>query len=326
MSVSSSTISTIQPVVISSNSKFSVQENTNGDISPAIAISDSELAYYHAIRHVLRSHKNLDDDDIKYASNYISSFYYHSLKNQDKYSRQHYFNSHNILTDNQLIMFLVYADRNGICKFALTFNDELDFAIKNKDTVAFKRILLGPKEMFVELYDNTFLSTEDRDFIIRLIARESFALIFVLELLKNKNLNLDVLDDHCISETFTFHSEKEEKNIHLVTLATKCYDEVCFQDAKILEDDHVRATMSKYEKPSSSVFTVDKPPSTNTPQVFCFNTLDLISAVTDNIPINPKTGEPFSPYSLQIINKRFHKEIAMFRRYRQIKLNSKSFS
>ena len=259
-------------------------------ISPAIAITDNELACIHLVNKVLQSHKNLTSDDIQYASNYISSFYSYSSNNPNS--------SFPLLDDTQLIMFLVYSDQNGICKYALIFNEELDIAIKSRDNISLKRILLGPKEMFIELYDNPYLSIEERDFIIRLIARESFAIMLSMELLKKNPLDINSDD-----------------------ISSICYDQVCIQDAKILDDDYVRATMSKYEKPSSSVFTIDKSPHSDTPNVYCFDTLDLISSVTEPSPINPKTNQPFSSYSLNIINQRFHKEIAMYRRYRQLKFN-----
>jgi len=268
-----------------------IYTSTNIDyISPAIAITDNELACFHFVHHILQSHKNLTLDDIHYASNYISSFYSYSLNTP--------ISSPPLLDDTQLIMFLVYSDQNGICKFALIFNEELDTAIKSRDDILLKRLLLGPKEMFIELYDNAFLSSEERDFIIRLISRESFAIMLSIELFKNNPFDINSNNTSSI-----------------------CYDQVCFQDAKILDDDYVRATMSKYEKPSSSVFTIDKSPYSNTPNIYCFDTLDLISSVTEPLPINPKTNQPFSSYSLNLINQRFHKEIAMYRRYRQLKSN-----
>jgi len=287
------------------------------EMSPAIAMTDSELACFHAVKFILRSHKELTDNDIIYAANYISSFYAHS---SDMFQANP--NATNILTDEQLIIFLVYADQRGICKFALTFNSELDIAIKTKDTVSLKKILLGPKEMFVELYDNPFLSTDDREFIIRLIAREMFTINLVLEFLKKKILNLETIDDTCTSIDLQSKINREDGVIHMAFLVTKCYEEVCFQDAKILEDDLVRASMSKYEKTPGSIYTVDKPIDSNTPQVYCFDTIDLIVAVTEDIPINPKTNQPFSEYALKLINQRFHKEIAMYRRYKQIKYSS----
>ena len=280
-----------------------IPSNYEQDTSPAIAISDCELVFYYACSYILRTHARLEPEDIRYAANYISSFYSHSCNTSNSSS----------LTDNQLIMFLVYADQTGICKFALIFNEELDTAIKSRDDVTFKRILLGPKEMFVELYDNTFLSTEDRDFIIRLIARESFSLMSALELLKKKILEPLPYEDNL---DFSLHPNCSDK---FAFLTNSCYEQVCIQDSQILEDDFARATMAKHEKTPQSVFTVDKSPSSKTPQVYCFNTLDLIASVTENIPINPKTGEPFSDYSIKIINQRFPKEINMYRRYRQIK-------
>jgi len=307
---------------------------SKSDISPAIAISDSELACFHAVRYVLRKHKNLAEKDIQFAANYISSFYSHSQKKlEDLNSTSKMFDPlgqkrkpsktdglH--LTDDQLIMFLVYADQSSICRFALIFNEELDNAIKDEDTATIKKILLGPKEMFVELYDNVFLSNEDREFTIRLVSREMFAASMALELLKKKIINLETIDDRCLSESVVIQVEKRNKHVHLTTLANKCYDEVCLQDAKILEDDQARATMSKYEKPPESVFTVDKSSSSQTPHVYCFNMIDLMAAVTEDIPINSRTNEPFSKYSLQVIQQRFHKEISMYRRYRQIKRSS----
>lgn len=286
------------------------------DISPAIAMTDSELACYHAVRYILRSHKQLTEDDVQYASNYISSFYAHSYD-----ALQENPEAENVLNEEQLVLFLVYADQKGIGKFALTFNEELDTAIKSKDSVSLKKILLGPKEMFIELYDNPYLSNEDREFVIRLISREIFAATLALGLLKKKILNLEEIDDKCTSETLTFEAEKDVSIgvVNVAMLATKCYDEVCIQDAKILEDDQVRAIMSQREKTAESVYTVDKPQNSSTPQVYCFNTIDLIAAMTDDIPINPKSKEPFSDYALKVIRQRFNKEISMYRRYKEIK-------
>lgn len=299
------------------------------DISPAIAMTDSELACYHAVRYILRSHKQLTEckardeelcssmqDDVQYASNYISSFYAHSYD-----ALQENPEAENVLNDEQLVLFLVYADQKGIGKFALTFNEELDTAIKSKDGISLKKILLGPKEMFIELYDNPYLSNEDREFVIRLISREIFAATLALGLLKKKILNLEQIDDKCTSETLTFEAEKDIGIgvVNVAMLATKCYDEVCIQDAKILEDDQVRAIMSQREKTAESVYTVDKPQNSSTPQVYCFNTIDLIAAMNDDIPINPKSKEPFSDYALKVIRQRFNKEISMYRRYKEIK-------
>jgi hypothetical protein len=285
---------------------------------PAIAFTDAELSVFYAVFHVLRSHKNLTESDVEYAANYISSFYAYSQDRLQIDPKIPPIESP-ILSDDQLIMFLVYADRSGICKFALIFNDELDLAIRTRNDILLKSIVTGPREMFIELYDNAFLNQEDREFVIRLVSREIFAMNLTFELLKRKIINLEQIDLQCLSETMSSHIEQDRQGIHMSTLTTKCYDEVCIQDARILEDDLVRASMSRYEKTPSSVYTVDKPINSSTPQVFCFETLELIAAMTEEIPINPRTRQPFSQYSVQIIYQRFRKEIEMYRRYKQIK-------
>lgn len=288
-----------------------------GNISQAVAVEDSELAAFHAVRFILRKHKLLNEEDIRYAANFISSYYAHTNTPSPQVQ-----SPSEILTEDQLSLFLVYADQTGISKFALIFNEELDTAIKTRNGAGLKSLLLGGEEMFVELYDNPFLSAEDRDFISRLIARELFATKLALSMLRRKLLNFEAIDDTCASETFSLQAQNVNRQVRVTALAAKCYDQVCIQDARILEDDQARANMSKYEKPPESVYTVDRPDDEESPQVYCFDTLELIDAVTDEEPINPRTGRPFSIYSLQMINSRFNKEINMYRRYRQLKEES----
>ena len=124
------------------------------DISPALAITTDELTCFIIVEHILLSHKQLSSDDIQYAANYITSFYSHDHSYID-----------------QIVKFLVYADKSGICKFALTFNNKLDTIIRMRDMISLKEMILGPKEMFIELYDNIFLLNDDREFIIRIISQ-----------------------------------------------------------------------------------------------------------------------------------------------------------
>lgn len=290
---------------------------TVAEISPAVAMSDDELACFYAVKFVLRSHKQLNDGDIQYAANYISSFYAYS-QTQRNLSEFDYGDSTvgTLLTDEQLTQFLVYANKRGIGKFALLFNEKLDYVIKTRDSMSLGQLLLGPKELFVELYDNPYLSNEDRDFTIRLISREIYSIILLLGQLRKKVLNYEAIDDQCNTETLSVH--QDQGTVNMTVLSTKCYNEVCIQDARILADDTARAVMSKYEKPVETVYTVDKPRTSGSPHVYCFDTLELIAIMTDNVPINPKSGEPFSEFALKIIRQRFHKEIALYRRYKEL--------
>lgn len=254
-------------------------ESLISDISPAIAITSDELACFTITKHILASHKQLSADDIHYATNYITNFY-----------------SYNHVNTDHIVKFLVYADRDGICKFALTFNDKLDTIIKTRDVISLKEMLLGPKEMFIELYDNIFLSNEDREFIIRLISREMYAMTSTIS--------------NLIMENFAMPTNN---------ILVQCYDDICIQDANILQDDKTRALMSKYERTPESIYTIDKSKNSSTPHVYYFNTIELIAAVCQNTPVNPQSGEVFSDYTLKIIRRRFYKEIAMYSKYKQIK-------
>lgn len=284
---------------------------TNFEISTVTALSDNELAYFHHIKYVLRSHKQLTENDINYASNYITSFYSYSHHISHLNSR-----NNQVLDNEQLNIILVYADQKGIGKFALIFNEKLDVSIKTRNNTLLKSILLGPKEIFIELYDNPYLSDDDREFMIRLISREMFAMTMSIEMLKRRDSVFT--DNVCKLKTTNIYGKNERGVINMTLLSTKCYDEVCIQDAKILADDSVRAIMSQYEKPSESVYTIDKASNTSNPQVYCFDTIELLSYVTENIPINPHTNSPFSEYSLKLIHQRFNKEISMYRRYKEV--------
>lgn len=277
------------------------------DVSLAVAMSDEELACFYAIKFVLCSHTRLSKEDIEHATNYISSFYIYSRNEENS-------DEENIITEDHLVQFLVYTNQRGIGKFALIFNDKLDFAIISRDNIFLQQILFGPKEMFVELYDNPYLFTEDYDFMIRLISREMYAMTLLLKQFREKILNLEIIDDTCQS--------KGENQESIVTIAAKCYDKVCLQDVKILESDSIRVEMSKYETLPNTVHTVDKSKNSMTPQVYCFDTIELIASMTENIPVNSRTKEPFSEYSLKVIGRRFHKEIALYRRYKELRSTS----
>lgn len=284
------------------------QQTPYVEIGAAAAMSDYELACFHATKYVMQTHKSLSESNIIFASNFITSFYEQSQRRQGD----------NSFTEDQLILFLVYADRSGICKFALMFNAALDAAIITEDTNTIMELILAPKEKFVELYDNPYLTDNQRNFITRLVAREIAAFTSAFEALKEKILNFEVIDNTCRQETFSVDAIEDGKVTHVTMLATRCYEDVCIQDATIRREDAPRALMAKSEKPAENVYTVDKAPGEISPSVYCFDTLDLMNAMMSNPPINPKTSNPFSDYSVRIINQRFSKELALYRRYYEI--------
>jgi hypothetical protein len=289
------------------NSQYSM--NNNLDLNSAITITQEEFACYHITQYILRSHDRLNEDDIQYASDYISSFYAYSQSVKDI----------NLLDTEQLILFLVYADQRGIGKFALIFNEELENSIKIRNNGYLKNIILGPKDMFIELYDNPYLSVENRQFIIRLLSREKYSLNLTFELIKKKIVSLDEIETRCNSQTMTLQAENNNGMVNVAVLMNRCYDEVCLEDTKILNQDFLRGIMSKHEINSDSIYTVDKSKNFPYAQKYCFGTIDLIALMTEEIPINPISGEPFSDFSIKIVRQRFNKEISMYRRYKEIR-------
>lgn len=259
-----------------------------------LTLVDYELACFYVVRHLLHSHKLLSLADIHYAANYISSFYAHSQRliegNPD---------ATNVLSDTLLTRLLVYINQCSIGKFALIYNEAIDNAILTRNNVLLRELLLSPKEVFVELYDNPYLLAEDRDYLLRIISREMYAMLLVLGRLRKQLINNDLID--------------------LEGLATNCFNEICIHDSRILTEDLARGEMFKYEKLSPTIYTVDKGSTTLSPQVYCFDTMKLIGIMTERVPINPSTREPFSDFSRELIQQRLRKEIALYKRYKELK-------
>jgi hypothetical protein len=270
-------------------------------MSFAKALSNDEIACFHILKYSLSTHKNLSEKEIIRTSNYICSFIF---------DKKQTLKVENLSKFDSLTQFVTYSDQTGICKFALSFNKKLHEAIKSKDFSLLKKLFLGPKEMFVELYDNRYLSPSDKDFLIRLVSREMVSYESLFDKLKLKIINIEDIKHKCSASSYFELSHTKNKNT-MFSLTSNCYNEVCIQDSRNLNEDDVLSIMSKYEKPPSSFYTIDKSSKSQTPQMYCFDTLELIAS----LPINPKTGEKFSKYSLNIINQRFSKEIKMYKRY-----------
>lgn len=312
MSATRSTISPLSELPDIALTSPTVKES----VTPT-TLTDDELTYFHATRYVLRSHKNLSEDNVAFAANYIASF---RAANVDP-----------AFDDDQFAMFLTYADTTGIGKFALIFNEELDAAIKARDTTKLRELVLGPQEMFVEVYDNSFFTEEDREIAMRMLTRSIYAHQLLVNQLRQK-VSVDTIDDtnpavvpaadkdpqfHCPVITLTTERTATPLGVSAAALATMCYQEVCIQEAQILRDDPVRTQMNARDTPPEQVYAIDRAPSKKIPQVYCFETLELLAAVTHDPPINPKTNEPFSPESLTLITNKFRRELAMYRRYLQ---------
>lgn len=269
-------------------------------------ISKDELACYYITKYVLKTHKELNDEDVNFGVNFITSFYKYSLETLKKQKIQ------GLLNDDQLVMFLTYANQNGITRFSLTFNEELESALKSRDTIILKKIILGPKEMFVELYDNKYLSDSDRISILRLLSREIIAMNDLFRKLKEETFNIQ---DVCSSKNFYISINKNQSGIDIATLSSECYINSCIQDLKLTSDDEIYNLMRVFEKPSKNVFIIEK--ELDRYEKYCLDTLEIIKIVDSENPINPLTNKPLSENIIKLIKQKFHKEIALYKRYKE---------
>lgn len=267
-------------------------------LSPSVSYVTEEVAFFHIIKYVFEKHKNIKQSDIDYASKIICDYVF--VKNVDI---------------KKLFLFLVYADVCGICKYAITFNEQLDYAIKHHDNKYLIELLLGPNEMFIEYYYNNELTENEKDYIIQLLTRELFSMASMLDYVKENIVdldNIDLFDEDSYSEYL-----KQDGTIQLEKIANKCYNEICIEDASYKKNnDNVYAVMQLYSKPMEYMYTADNQ------QVFCFDTFELLEAVTSEYPINPQTKKPFSDLTLRLIYERLHKEISMYNVYLDNKDNN----
>lgn len=272
-----------------------------------LVLTDDELACFYITKYVLETHKRLNQEDIGYFSNFIASFYSDSMNTNGKFN------------EDQLIMMLVYMNQHSICKFAITFNERLDISIKSRDFVSLKNLLLSPKEVFVELYDNPYLSQDSVNFTIRILAREMVAMNNLFAMLKQKVIELE--ENTCSVESTITEARSVDNKVNITQLLLKCYEEICIQDYQLMNKDIISGIFSMYEVPSQEISTVEPAES----KKYCFDLFELLESLvsqSENGPINPKTKKPFSKDALKLINQRLHKEIAMYKRYKEIKAQS----
>lgn len=243
---------------------------------------ESKIKNLIAVR--LKTHADLNAKDITFAKNIIYQY----------------------LSTSIFIRILTYINTKGICKFALAFNTNLDTAIQNKDENEVKLVLDHVEQMFVELYDNPYLSQEERDFLNLLLERELMTTAYLIQMIESgKEITFN---DTCHHTTVALGIKN---NSDVAAIATKCYEQVCIEESKI--DDNIRAVMSKHEPMGDSVYAIDKKKRSKVPKIYCFDLLTLL----ESLPKNPETGQNFDKYALSLIETRLHKEMAMYRRFKE---------
>lgn len=231
----------------------------------------------------LRGHEVLSEEDIAFGANYVCSL--------------------GLNPEKLALVLLMMSKHTNTGRFALSFNHELDNALKIRDVAILRRILSG-ENYLVEIYDNPDLTETEKATIERMLAREYQAIRETLNqgepLLARGQLDPRDLLDPCPE----VEGIMAQVNDHRVSLYTRCYDQVC-----------LRETLPGGSQIPSVIYTVDQPLGSAVPHTFCFETMELVAALVQEVPVNPVTRQPFSELALSLLLPRFAKEIKLYRRY-----------
>jgi len=243
-----------------------------------------ELSFYFLSSFILKRYKNLNQDEITYISNFLVTLY-----------------SRNKLSYSNFLILLTYIDQSSICKYSILFNRLFFISIKLRDLDTITSLAINGHLNFIELYDNPLLSPEDFSFLtnhVYIISKSIEYVLLYINSYYNSERNFPSLSD--LSSIYN-------SSFNIVCLSDSC-SSTC--SSIFLSHDHT----------PSSIYTIDFCKNSNNFSFFCFPTFDLVSSFCDNsCPINPSTGCPFSPLSINFIKNRLRKEILLYRRYLQLK-------
>lgn len=270
---------------------------------------DDDLLYttnYHKacnnlLLYVLSTHISLTPKNIKYTCNIISQFYQ---------SKQ--------ISLDDILLFLVYTNQNTICKFALTFNEQVILAITTQNSGLLLDLLLQPKTKFIELYDNAFLSAEQYSTILRQVNLELECARKVFDLINQNIITIDLSANTCINQSNDISINKTPEYTYMTNIISNCYKDVCLIDSKVA-NDNIQAIFLDQSRSQDMIYVVDKPETLINKQLYCFDILTLIKGLCNTPPINPETNQPFNSYTTINLFKKYPLEIAMYKRFKQEK-------
>lgn len=241
-------------------------------------LTQYEISCFRVISYVINTHESLTKDEKKFAANWICSLHIQARKKFD---------------ENKLLLFLTYTNKEGICRFALTYNKKLDALIRERNKTGILNFLSDISEKyFVELYDNPSLSEDDRLTIERKAA---------IEYVGHKLLLDTILQKLKECELVSTGSQTTNSCLTVVSLARDCQDNVCVEDAKQAGCSETDALFLKHDKCPQRVYTAEG----------VFETEPLLKQLA--------TGQTtLSSGVRSALEKKFRKELAMYKRHLQV--------
>lgn len=228
----------------------------------------------------------------------------------------------------QLSLIMLYSNRlTQTGRFAISFNYDLDMAIVQRDVGDVTKLCSGGRNMFVELYDNQQLTREEFLGVATRTEKEYKAMYSAImdsektgeDIIVNpQSCEITMLQFDGISDTYPGTSTVDDldpSNItkdNLMRLSedlsnrsahskkkvgtyAKCFKDICVweldeqqipnkNDNVVLNDSQMQMKIPIVESREGSM----------TKELFCFDYLELIFALSISPIVNPKTMKPFS--------------------------------
>lgn len=222
----------------------------------------------------------------------------------------------NAISDDAVALFVIHASKNlQTGRSSFTFNAALDSLLGRTGVSVeeFKKFL-DQKERFPELYDNPYLSDDEKKEIQKIMDREYRTVKTLLGRLDDSVAGIPIIPllvgDADIDEIINVEKKKDNGDIANTTLYTQCFSNIC-----ILDGDIQRAPNTAKE-----FFMPDIVEGMMLPQTFCFEPVEIIRAIAEGdgkSAINPKTGKKFSDTAFKMINRQYETEAKMYKRYKE---------
>lgn len=236
-------------------------------------LSPSSVQNFNMIKEIISTHPLLTVEDQKYGITYITHIIEDSKVDAEILSR-----------------FLLYANKNTyIGLFAHCYNDFFESAIKSKNEKIIKNMVLETKEnVFFELFDNKYITVEDKDKVSTILRHELLAV---------KNTLLNITSNLSIPIFIGQNSQYSKE-----------YQKIILEEYNV----HVSGIYTPY------IYVTDNPKNKKLGYLFIFNIWDLMLQISRE-NINPKTNEPFTLEIYDAIKKQYNIEIKLISRYLKTK-------
>lgn len=259
-------------------------------------LSNCKMIHTRLLHEVLLTHKKFQPDDIIFAIQYLCN---------------------KKLSDNEFIWLTLFLNQNtNTGRLALSYNYDINYAITRRDERFFDLLVPFEKIRFIELYNNDELTPDDIQYIEHIMQREYMAIKMTIETAE-KSPYPDVLPyfrflpEHCSQELNVFGSTHRN-----TILYNKCFGEVCIAETLHSQSPSIAdAYLMEADKLPEKIYTKDVSRGTTVPITYCFSLMDLLRSLAQNNPVNPQTGNPLSRPTLEILQRKYRREISMYRRY-----------